>query len=101
MVALSCQASGTSIIITCGRDLPVNVSNSTIKSRLAESENLLSVIGINFFNSSSVKNADFIKLSLDLILLRLPRIVLISPLWEIYRNGWANRQLGKVFVENR
>ena len=29
---------------------------------------------------------------------RLPRTVLISPLWAIDRNGWASRQTGCVFV---
>ena len=29
---------------------------------------------------------------------RLPRTVLISPLWAIDRNGWASRQIGWVFV---
>ena len=29
---------------------------------------------------------------------RLPRTVLISPLWAIERNGWASRQTGWVFV---
>src|SRR5690606_198286 len=100
MVELSCQASGTSIIITWGSFRPVRVSNSTIKSRFAESENLLSVMGISMASSSSVKWTDFIKLSLDFILLRLPRMVLISPLWEIYRKGCASLQLGNVFVEN-
>ena len=32
---------------------------------------------------------------------RLPRIVLISPLWRISRLGWARSQLGVVLVENR
>src|SRR5665811_450434 len=100
MVRLSCQASGTNIIITWGSFLPVRVSNSTIKSRLAESENLSLVIGINMASSSSVKKEDFMRLSFDLILLRLPLMVLISPLWEIYLKGWANLQLGKVLVEN-
>ena len=35
------------------------------------------------------------------IQLRLPRIVLISPLCAMYRYGWASGQDGKVFVENR
>ena len=29
---------------------------------------------------------------------RLPRTVLISPLCEIERNGWARRHTGRVFV---
>ena len=33
--------------------------------------------------------------------LRLPLMVLISPLCAMKRNGWASGQLGKVFVENR
>ena len=35
------------------------------------------------------------------IQLRLPRIVLISPLWAINRYGWASGHDGNVFVENR
>ena len=35
------------------------------------------------------------------IQLRLPRSVLISPLWASIRYGWASSQLGKVFVEKR
>ena len=33
--------------------------------------------------------------------LRLPRTVLISPLWATKRNGWASGQDGNVLVENR
>ena len=33
--------------------------------------------------------------------LRLPWMVLISPLWASRRNGWASGQLGKVLVEKR
>jgi hypothetical protein len=32
---------------------------------------------------------------------RLPRRVLISPLWAIRRKGWARLHVGKVFVEKR
>ena len=35
------------------------------------------------------------------IQLRLPRIVLISPLCATYRYGWASGQDGNVLVENR
>ena len=35
------------------------------------------------------------------IQLRLPASVLISPLWAMYRYGWASGQLGKVLVEKR
>ena len=35
------------------------------------------------------------------IQLRLPRTVLISPLWAIIRKGWASGQEGKVLVEKR
>ena len=33
--------------------------------------------------------------------LRLPWMVLISPLWARYRNGWASGHCGEVLVENR
>ena len=35
------------------------------------------------------------------IQLMLPRSVLISPLWQMIRYGWASSQLGKVLVEKR
>ena len=35
------------------------------------------------------------------IQLRLPRAVLISPLWAMKRNGCASGQLGNVLVEKR
>ncbi len=35
------------------------------------------------------------------IQLRLPRTVLISPLWAISRNGWASGHEGNVLVEKR
>ncbi len=35
------------------------------------------------------------------IQLRFPANVLISPLWQRYRYGWASGQLGKVLVEKR
>ena len=35
------------------------------------------------------------------IQLTLPRSVLISPLCEMYRYGWARAQDGNVFVEKR
>jgi hypothetical protein len=40
-------------------------------------------------------------LSLAFIHPRLPRMVLISPLWANRRNGWANDHVGNVFVEKR
>ena len=33
--------------------------------------------------------------------LALPSIVLISPLWQSMRNGWARSQVGSVLVEKR
>ena len=35
------------------------------------------------------------------IQLRLPRTVLISPLWATMRKGWASCHEGNVLVENR
>jgi len=35
------------------------------------------------------------------IQLRLPRTVLISPLWATIRNGWASGHDGNVLVEKR
>jgi hypothetical protein len=39
--------------------------------------------------------------SREVIQLRLPSTVLISPLWHIIRNGWPSGQAGKVLVEKR
>ncbi len=35
------------------------------------------------------------------IQLMFPRSVLISPLWQMIRYGWASSQLGNVLVEKR
>ncbi len=70
-------------------------------SRLAESENSAWHIGSNTFSSSWLKWADLKRASLDFILLMLPFMVLISPLWAIYLKGWANRHSGNVLVEKR
>ncbi len=40
-------------------------------------------------------------LSLAFIQPRLPRMVLISPLWANKRKGWASDHVGNVFVLNR
>ena len=52
-------------------------------------------------SSSSPRGADSSTASRARIQLALPRSVLISPLWETQRSGWASSQLGAVLVEKR
>ena len=57
------------------------------------------MIGCTFFTSPSA--SDESTLSRASIQPRLPRMVLISPLWAIMRKGWASDQVGKVLVLKR
>ncbi len=57
------------------------------------------VIGSNGSNSPS--SSELRRPSRADSQLRLPWIVLISPLWASRRNGCASGQLGNVFVEKR
>ena len=69
-------------------------------SNMAESEPSVSTT-VRTFLRSSPKSFDAIWLWRACIQLMLPRRVLISPLWEMNRYGWARDQLGKVLVEKR
>ncbi len=94
------HASGIIISTACGRLRPARCSNSSTSSKFAESEasgvhmgNILRMLpGINGVARRASRAA---------IQLRLPRIVLISPLCAISRYGCDSGQDGKVFVENR
>ena len=69
-------------------------------SNVAESEPPGRTTGMTFCRSSpksSLASCD----SRARIQLTLPISVLISPLWQITRYGWASSQLGNVFVEKR
>ena len=93
------HASGTSIIITSGSDLPVSKRSSTTISIDAESDFPFKITG-KILLMSSPNKFDFNSSSLDAILLMLPLMVFISPLWHIYLNGCARSQVGNVLVEN-
>ena len=86
--------------MACGSSRPARVSSSTQLSNWAESLPSVLITGMIFLRSSPktwlVNSAwrAFIQLT-------LPRSVLISPLWAMYRFGWARSQLGKVLVEKR
>ncbi len=89
----------------CGSDRPPSRSNSRHESKLAESLAVSSSTGSSRSiprpaASGLIKSVASIA-SRARIQLRLPLIVLISPLWAAYRYGCASGQDGKVFVENR
>ena len=83
----------------CGRLRPARCSSSKHSSKVPESEYPGVAIGSNGLNSPS--SSELSLPSRADSQLRLPWMVLISPLCAIRRNGWANGQLGKVFVEKR
>lgn len=74
------QASGMSIIITCGSDRPLMVSSSIMLSKQAESDCPSVTTGSSISISSFVKNGDLNTFSVVFNQLRLPCKVLISPL---------------------
>ena len=84
--------------LAVGIALPERTSSSIAASRLAVSD---APTGITGLMSSAVPAKDrlAILISCVRIQLRLPRIVLISPLWASVRNGWASHHCGKVLVE--
>ena len=98
------QACGIIISTACGSDLPPRCRSSRQASKLAES----------LADSSSTGRSRSIprpSASCGITAVRsiasrarsqflLPRIVLISPLWAMNRNGWASGQDGNVLVEN-
>jgi hypothetical protein len=97
------QAAGTSIAMTwrmsrdspgCG---PSRSSSSTALSSIAESEPDVSMTG----RRTSSSRSDHLprRPSREAMRFTLPAIVLISPLWQSVRNGWARVHEGAVFVE--
>ena len=91
--------SGTSIAIACGIDIPLIIRNSNTLSKLAESLMPSCTMGEMSLMSPSASLES--TLSLAFIQPRLPRMVLISPLWANKRKGWASDHVGNVFVLNR
>ncbi len=79
--------------------MPPVSSTSSMLSRVQESEPLVDTSGRSscMFGISGVSN---LKLRAT-AQLRLPLMVLISPLWARNLNGWARRHSGQVLVEKR
>ena len=83
----------------CGSDRPDRCSSSRTSSKLPESDPPGVQTGSSGARSPSSSLASVP--SRAAIQLRLPRTVLISPLWATIRNGCASGQDGNVFVEKR
>jgi hypothetical protein len=85
-------------MIVCIGVRPERTSSSIVLSNPAESLPSGQITGLrrsmSFPQTGEPRSA-----SRAVIALRLPQRVLISPLWAIIRNGWANGQLGSVLVE--
>ena len=103
-----CHASGIIIITAWGSERPPMTRSSSTSSNDAESEAPSVTTGKNRLRSrfepsdhGEARVCADMSLSRARIQLRLPRTVLISPLWAIIRKGCASGQDGKVFVENR
>ena len=81
------------------RSMPPATSASSMLSRLLESEPSMETSGVRSLSSgsASVRSSG----PRATAQLRLPLIVLISPLWASSRKGWASRHCGHVLVENR
>ena len=89
------------IMAASGSDMADSfVSNWSTPSKLPESLISSDVTGNNLAVSSP-RYGDFSNPSLARIQFLFPLRVLISPLWHIWRSGWALLQDGNVFVENR
>ena len=99
------HGSGIIISTACGSDRPPSCSSSRQASKLAESLAVSSSTGSSRSmprpSASGLIRSVASRASRARIQLRLPLIVLISPLCAMNRNGWASGQDGKVFVENR
>ena len=96
---VSSKLSGISTETACGRLSPLMVRNSRTLSRLAES--LISGWTIGVMSPMSPNRPELSTLWRACIQLRLPRMVLISPLWQSIRKGCARLHCGNVFVEKR
>ena len=94
------QASGIIISTAWGRDRPERTRSSTTSSNVPESLSPCVTIGVSSATGTG-RASEASVLSRAVIQLRLPRTVLISPLWAISRKGWASSQRGRTLVENR
>ena len=83
-----------------GSSMPFIIRNSRVLSSMAESDPLWSTTGRILSMSSSMTGEEMVS-SRASIRSTLPRMVLISPLWRMYRLGWARSQEGVVLVEKR
>ncbi len=99
MCSMFCQAGGTSMRTARNRLIPPASSTSSILSILEESDPARLTRGLmaSISGSSEVSNL-LVRASAQL---RLPSMVLISPLCASSRNGWASGQRGAVLVEKR
>ena len=92
------HGSGSSIETARGSERPFITRNSSTLSSTAESEPSLLMTGMTFFSSAPI-TGEYSSGSRARTPFTLPRSVLISPLWMMYRLGCARSQLGVVFVE--
>ncbi len=97
--ALFSHASGIIIRTACGRLRPARCSSSSTSSKLPES--LTAGVHTGMSGESSPRSSLESVLWRAAIQLRLPRTVLISPLWATSRKGCASGHDGNVFVEKR
>ncbi len=74
------HGSGISIIMACGSERPASTSSSSVLSSIAESLPFGLTTG-RIFGVSSPKRSEANSASRAFIQLKLPRSVLISPLW--------------------
>ena len=83
-----------------GSSIPFIIRNSRVLSSIAESDPFWSTTGRILSISSSITGEETVS-SRASIRSAFPRMVLISPLWRIYRLGCALSQEGEVLVEKR
>ena len=96
---LSLKLSGTMTAMAWGSDSPLMTKNSNTLS--SEAESLMSGCMMGEMSRMSPSCSELSTLSRACIHPRLPRMVLISPLWASRRKGWASDHVGNVFVLNR
>ena len=94
------HGSGMVSMTALGRSMPLYSKNSRALSSMAESDPEGSTTG-RIFSMAWSSGGECMVSSRASIRERLPRIVLISPLWSSRRLGCARSQLGLVLVEKR
>jgi len=88
------------MLTASGSERPESVSSSRTLSKMPLSAWSRSMMG-KHSASAGPKTSDCMTPSRESMAFTLPRIVLISPLWQRKRKGCARLQAGKVFVEKR